>query len=65
VARVRDESDESGESGESRTIEFSETWQRADTEDHTFNADYPIGDGVELMSVRVRNLKCTCAETQQ
>jgi hypothetical protein len=59
VARVRDES------GESRTIEFPETWQRADTEDHVFNTDYPIGDNVELMSVRVRNLKCTCAEVAQ
>jgi hypothetical protein len=59
VARVRDES------GESRTIEFPETWQRADTEDHQFASDYPIGDGVELMSVRVRNLKCTCAEVAQ
>jgi hypothetical protein len=59
VARVRDEA------GESTTIEFPQTWQRADNEDHTFNADYPIGDDVELMSVRVRNLKCTCAETVQ
>jgi hypothetical protein len=62
VARVRDDS---GESSESRTIEFNEAWQRDDTEDHTFNTDYPIGDNVELMSVRVRNLKCTCAETVQ
>ena len=59
VARLRDDS------GESRTIEFAESWQRDDTEDHTFNADYPIGDDVELMSVRVRNLKCTCAEIPQ
>jgi hypothetical protein len=59
VARVRDES------GESRTIEFPETWQRDDSEDHTFNTDYPIGDNVELMSVRVRNLKCTCAPAAQ
>jgi hypothetical protein len=59
VARVRDES------GESRTIDFPESWQRDDTEDHTFNTDYPIGDNDELMSVRVRNLKCTCAEVAQ
>jgi hypothetical protein len=59
VARVRDDS------GESRTIEFNEAWQRDDTEDHIFNTDYPIGDNVELMSVRVRNLKCTCAEVTQ
>jgi hypothetical protein len=59
VARVRDDS------GESTTIEFAEAWQRDDAEDHTFNTDYPIGDNVELMSVRVRNLKCTCAEVAQ
>jgi hypothetical protein len=56
VARVRDDN------GEIRPIEFSETWQRGAAGDHAFNADYPIGDNVELMSVRVRNLKCTCAE---
>ena len=49
----------------SRPIEFNETWQRADAEDHRFNADYPIGDNVELMSVRVRGLTCTCAEPAQ
>lgn len=59
VARIRDES------GETTTIEFPETWQLADSADHTFNSDYPIGDEVELMSVRVRSLKCTCAETVQ
>jgi len=55
VARVRDES------GEIKPVEFAEAWQRADAQDHTFNADYPIGDNVELMNVRVRGLTCTCA----
>jgi hypothetical protein len=59
VARVRDEA------GEIKPIEFNETWQRADTEDHSFETDYPIGENVELMSVRVRNLKCTCADPAQ
>jgi hypothetical protein len=59
VARLRDDS------GESKTVEFLETWQRDDTGDHTFNTDYPIGEDVELISVRVRNLKCTCAEIVQ
>jgi hypothetical protein len=54
VARVRDEA------GEIKPIEFNEAWQRADAGDHAFNTDYPIGDNTELMSVRVRNLKCTC-----
>jgi hypothetical protein len=56
VARVRDGS------GEIKPLEFSETWQRDDAEDVVFEADYPIGDEVELVSVRVRGLKCTCAQ---
>lgn len=59
VANVRDEA------GAVSPIEFSETWQRADAQDHTFDSDYPIGENVDLMSVRVRNLKCTCEGTAQ
>ena len=54
VANVRDEN------GAISPLEFSETWQRADAQDHTFNANYPIGENVALVSVRVRNLTCTC-----
>jgi hypothetical protein len=57
VARVKDES------GEVKPIEFEKTWQHDTTQDVTFTGDYPIGEAVELMSVRVRSLKCTCAET--
>jgi hypothetical protein len=59
VARVRDDS------GEIKPIEFAETWQRDDKGDSPFNGDYPIGDNVELVNVRVRNLKCTCAEAPE
>jgi hypothetical protein len=59
VARVRDDN------GEIKPLEFNETWQRDDTQDHSFNTDYPIGDNVELMNVRVRNLKCMCAAPAQ
>ncbi|HSC14698.1 MAG TPA: hypothetical protein VLI71_06245, partial [Gammaproteobacteria bacterium] len=55
MARVRDES------GETKLIEFDRTWQRDDTEDHKFNADFPIGENAELVSVRLRSLDCTCA----
>ena len=55
AARIRDES------GEIKLLEFSETWQRDDAEDVAFNTDYPIGED-ELVSVRMRGLKCTCAE---
>jgi hypothetical protein len=59
VARVRDDA------GETTPLEFKETWQRADAQDHLFNADYPIGDNVFLQSVRVRDLTCTCADPAQ
>jgi hypothetical protein len=59
VARVKDDA------GETTPIEFKQTWQRADAEDHLFKADYPIGDNVFLQSVRVRDLTCTCAEPAQ
>jgi hypothetical protein len=57
VARVRDPS------GESKLLEFNQTWQRDDTEDHKFNSDFPIGENAELVSVRLRSLDCTCAAT--
>jgi hypothetical protein len=59
VARVRDDA------GETNAIEFNETWERADAEDHRFEKEYPIGENVFLSSVRVRDLKCTCAAAPQ
>jgi hypothetical protein len=54
VARVR------GESGEITPIEFDKAWQRDDAQDVKFDGEYPIGENVELVSVRVRSLSCTC-----
>jgi hypothetical protein len=51
-----------GANGEAEVLEFDETWQRSDDQDVSFSADYPIGDNVELVSVRLRNLTCTCAD---
>jgi hypothetical protein len=59
VAHVRDEA------GAITPIEFSETWQRADAQDHVFSSDYPIGENVALVSVRVRHLTCTCEASTQ
>lgn len=59
VARVRDES------GEVKPVEFAEKWQRDDAGDAQFTSDYPIGENVDLVNVRVRNLKCTCAEAPE
>ena len=55
VARIKDES------GETKPIEFPQSWQRSDKGDESFAGDYAIGENVELVNVRVRNLKCTCA----
>lgn len=55
VARVKDES------GEIKPIEFAEKWQRSDAGDNEFTGDYAIGENVELVNVRIRDLKCTCA----
>jgi hypothetical protein len=52
-----------GENGEERPpLEFSETWQRSDAHDVRFTADYPIGENVDLVSVRLRGLTCTCGD---
>ena len=59
VARVRDEA------GEIKPVEFNETWQRADAQDHIFTSHYPIGENVELVNVRVRGLTCACADAAQ
>ena len=34
---------------------------RHDAGDAPFAGEYPIGDDVELVNVRIHNLKCTCA----
>jgi len=55
VALVKDKS------GASKPIEFHEMWERHDAGDAHFAGEYPIGDDVELVNVRIQNLKCTCA----
>src|SRR6185503_5734651 len=49
------------ESGET-SLEFAESWQPNDRPEVKFTSDYPIGEGVELVDVRLRSLTCTCAE---
>jgi hypothetical protein len=58
AVRVRDES------GTQQTLEFEETWQRIDDQDVSLTTDYPIGENVELLSVRVRGMSCTCAAAE-
>jgi hypothetical protein len=56
VLRDRDEN------GEINSLEFSDKWQRSDGEDVKFAADYPIGQNVDLVNVRVHDLRCTCTD---
>ena len=56
TARIRDAG------GEVKSLEFNETWQRSGDQEVAMTADYPIGENVDLLSVRVRQLTCTCAE---
>jgi hypothetical protein len=50
------------ENGQDKPLEFSETWQRSDEQDVQFTADYPIGENMELLEVRLQGLKCTCGD---
>jgi len=55
AVRVKDDS------GVEKPLEFSQPWQRSDDQDVAFTADYPIGENVDLVSVSLRGLTCTCA----
>lgn len=55
-ARIRNES------GETRTLDFTETWQRDDDQPVKVSAEYPIGQNVELLRLRSSGLRCECAE---
>jgi hypothetical protein len=56
AARIRDQA------GETQTLEFEETFQRADDQSMTVERDYPIGENVELVNVRTRAVRCECVE---
>lgn len=47
---------------ESKVLNFEETWERNDDAPVKSVRRYPIGDDVDLLRVRTRNLSCTCAE---
>lgn len=54
AVRVKDDS------GVEKPLEFTQPWQRSDDQDVAFTADYPIGENVDLISVSLRGLTCTC-----
>lgn len=50
-------------SGELKTLEFPQQWARSDDRPAKFTHDLPIGPNVDLVNIRTRRLRCTCAET--
>jgi hypothetical protein len=62
VSATRHEVRVKDENGAETPLEFHETWQRSGPEDVAFTADYPIGENMELVNVRLRGLSCTCAD---
>ena len=48
--------------GEIETLEFPEEWQRDDDQPVAIEADYPIGENVELLRLRTRRVVCRCTE---
>jgi len=45
---------------EAQSLEYAETWQRADDQDIESWKEYFIGDNVDLVTVRSRKLRCIC-----
>ena len=56
LVRVRDET------GDAKTLDFLGSWQRDDDGPVKFSGDYPIGTNVDLVNVRVVQVRCTCAD---
>ena len=45
---------------ETQSLEYPETWQRADDQDIESRKEYFIGDNVDLVTIRSRKLRCIC-----
>lgn len=52
-----------GDDGEMTTDEYPETWVREDSEPILTTKQYRIGNDVDLVRVRSRNLSCECQDT--
>lgn len=46
--------------GELKTLRIRESWSRNDDQPVVSMKDYPIGENVDLVSVRSRRLQCSC-----
>ena len=43
-------------------LTFPESWSRDDDQPVVISKRYPIGDNVDLLRVKIRKLRCKCAE---
>jgi len=50
---------------ELKTLEFVDSWQRDDDQPVKFSVTKPIGDNVDLVSVKARSQLCTCEDPAQ
>jgi hypothetical protein len=48
------------EQGEQATQEFTQSWERDDARPVSFEAEFPIGENVDLTRVRATAVQCTC-----
>jgi hypothetical protein len=48
--------------GALQTLKFTQHWQREGDPSIVFEAEYPIGENVDLVRVRARGSRCACAE---
>lgn len=53
-----------GDDGEIQQLMHDETWQRDDAQAVEFHHEYAIPENVDLLNVRIRRLRCLCAESQ-
>jgi len=51
------------ENGEVHDLEFEEQWTSDNVSPVTFEADYTIGENVDLVRVRAKRLRCVCVES--
>lgn len=49
--------------GETQTLEFSETWERADAAPVRAENDYYIAENIDVLRVRPGRLRCVCSDS--
>ena len=50
--------------GGTKLLEFDETWKRDDESDVISERDYFVGDDIDIMRIKSRNLSCQCTEVE-